>query len=91
MTVHSSPPKKTAGVRRTLYLEWWSESAAVGHGSFSKRWIDLLKSWKDILTNRSDTQNQKHDRPYEKSPSESEVIEQILQQREQPIPSNYGF
>ncbi|MDW3193682.1 MAG: phytanoyl-CoA dioxygenase family protein [Cytophagales bacterium] len=91
MIVHSSLPKKTAGVRRTLYMEWWSESAAIGHGSFSKKWIYLLKNWKALLTNRSAKQYQKNGSSSSMLPPESQVIEQILELREQPIPANYGF
>lgn len=91
MTIHSSPPKKTAGTRRTIYMEWWSESAMAAHGTFSQRWIGLLKNWKDLLMIRSDRQDQNSEDSYRISRSESELIEQILMLREQPIPANYGF
>lgn len=87
MTVHSSSLKVQPGVRRTIYLEWWSASAALNHGYLSENWIEQLKNWKSILLQRSALEMET---TTDLLP-EKEVIEQLLTRRESPAPANYGY
>lgn len=87
MTVHCSQLKKQAGNRRTIYQEWWSASAALEQGHLSNNWIEQLKKWKELLVHRA-----KGDMKQEMAQlHETEVIKQILELRESPMPSNYGY
>ena len=45
MILHSSEPKRSPGVRRTIYIELRPFSAIIENGKQSKQWAELRKEW----------------------------------------------
>ena len=92
MVLHGSGPKRSPGVRRTIYVEMRPSGAITEDGAQSERWAELRRRWMGMVVRRalsadwpSDWQQ---DLPLELG-SDAEEIADILALSEPPIPSVY--
>jgi len=93
MILHGSQPKRTSGVRRTIYIEIRPVDGIVGGGSQSKEWANLRRRFMGLVIRRADPsdwpEEWKSDYPSDLG-SDKEEIEEIIKRREPPIPAYYA-
>jgi len=93
MILHGSQPKRTSGVRRTIYIEIRPYEGIVSSGSQSSEWTELRRRFMGLVLRRADPsdwpQEWKSDYPTDLK-SDQEEIEKILQMREPPAPAYYA-
>lgn len=89
MVLHGSMPKRSPGVRRTLYIEVRPWQAIIESGTQSKHWSDLRRQWmatvleQDIQHIWPDAWKDEYILPLKKD----NLFNSIAQNREPPIPS----
>ena len=92
MILHGSPPKRSAGVRRTVYVEWRPAAGIMESNKQTQQWMELRKRWMGLVVNRAKSSDWpeacRDDLPSELG-SEKEGIAAILALREPPIPAAY--
>lgn len=54
MILHGSPPKRSAGVRRTIYVELRPAAGIAESGVQTEQWLELRKRWMGMVVRRAD-------------------------------------
>lgn len=94
MILHGSKPKRTQGVRRTIYVEIRPYEGILEDNAQSKEWAELKKRFMGLVIRRADPQDWpkewKDDYPSDLGSDEDE-IRNIVSKWEAPIPSNYAI
>lgn len=92
MILHGSAPKRSAGVRRTVYVEFRPAAGITESGRQSERWIDLRKQWMATIVRRANAEewpsDWEGDLPLDLGTDE-EIISAISATREPPLPAVY--
>ncbi len=92
MILHGSQPKRTLGVRRTVYVEFRPVAGILESGKQSAAWAELRKRWMGLVLRRADPgdwpESWRQDIPSDLG-SDDEEIEKILSRPEPPIPARY--
>lgn len=92
MILHGSAPKRSAGVRRTIYVELRPAAGIVESGAQSEQWMELRKRWMSMVVRRADRADWpeawRDDLPADLG-SEDEEIASIMSLHEPPIPAVY--
>ena len=92
MVLHGSPPKRTAGVRRTIYVELRPAAGIVESEVQTKQWAELRKRWMALVVRHADPRDWptdwNADLPSDLS-SDNEEIAAIVSKHEPPIPAVY--
>jgi len=93
MILHGSQPKRTSGVRRTIYIEIRPYDGIIEDGLQSKEWAELRKRFMGLVLRRANPsdwpEEWKADYPHDLR-SDQEEIEAIMQKKESPIPAYYA-
>ncbi len=93
MILHGSQPKRTSGVRRTIYIEIRPYEGVIENNEQSKQWADLRKRFMGLVLRRADPsdwpEEWKADYPNDLK-SDKEEIENIMKLRESPTPAYYA-
>jgi hypothetical protein len=92
MILHGSQPKRTSGVRRTIYIEIRPAIAILETGVQSKQWMELRKRWMGLILRRANPSDWPKDWQEDISielQSDEEEISKILSHKEPPIPAYY--
>lgn len=92
MILHGSQPKRSSGVRRTIYIELRPWQSIVESGCQSEVWAELRKQWMALVLQRDSSgiwpPEWKSQYP---CPPEPEVLfKEIVQRREPPQPAVWG-
>ena len=94
MILHGSEPKRTSGVRRTIYIEIRPYEGIVSTGAQSYKWAELRRRFMGLVLRRANTsdwpQEWKVDYPTDLKTDEEE-IEKILQRREPSTGAHYAI
>lgn len=90
MILHGSPPKRSPGVRRTVYVELRPAAGIDESGAQSARWKALRKRWMEMVVRRANAADfpaeWRADLPAGSEPDEATIAE-ILSAWEPPIPA----
>jgi hypothetical protein len=54
MMLHGSPPKRSPGSRRTIYVELRPAEGILESGAQSERWVELRKRWMGLILKEAD-------------------------------------
>ncbi len=92
MILHGSPPKRSPGARRTIYVELRPADAIVEGAAQSQQWADLRKRWMSLVLRHAHPSDWpalwRNDLPSELASDKNE-IDAILSHWEAPIPAVY--
>lgn len=92
MILHGSQPKRTPGVRRTIYVEFRPVAGILESGNQSDAWADLRRRWMGLVLRRADPsdwpESWREDIPSDLG-SDDDEIRKILSRPESPIPACY--
>ncbi|NOU49837.1 phytanoyl-CoA dioxygenase [Pseudoalteromonas sp. JBTF-M23] len=94
MILHSSEPKRTAGVRRTIYIELRPIAGIIESNAQSKEWAELRKQWMAHVikaANPIDVPTGWAEYYQEPTADLHALVEQIKQRREPPIPAVWAI
>jgi hypothetical protein len=90
MILHGSQPKRTPGVRRTIYVELRPAAGVAESNAQTEQWLNLRKRWMGLVARRAATsewpEEWRDDLPADLGTEEEEITE-ILARREPPIPA----
>lgn len=93
MILHGSAPKRSHGVRRTVYIELRPVNGVRESAAQSEHWIELRKRWMGLVLQQADPaswpKEWRHDYPTDLASLEEES-ERIVAHWEAPIPAAYG-
>jgi len=93
MILHGSPPKRSPGVRRTIYVELRPAAGAAESAAQTEEWIELRKRWMGMIVRRATPSewpdDWRADLPADLKTDEEEVA-LISARREPPIPAVYS-
>ena len=93
MILHGSQPKRSAGVRRTIYIEIRPVEGIIESGGQSKEWAELRRRFMGLVLRRADPadwpEEWKADYPADLRSDEEEIAD-ILARKEPPIPAYYA-
>ncbi|MEC8082918.1 MAG: phytanoyl-CoA dioxygenase family protein [Pseudomonadota bacterium] len=93
MILHGSMPKRSSGVRRTLYLECRPMAAIQDEGRNSREWLELRKQWMAQILKQSSTglwpDDWQQDYPNVMGDHHALMVS-IRDKREPTIPANWG-
>ena len=92
MVLHGSGPKRSPGVRRTIYVEIRPVSGIIESGAHSEEWMQLRQRFMGLVVRRAESSHWpddwRSDLPANLSSNEEEAAA-ILAMREPPIPAVY--
>jgi hypothetical protein len=92
MILHGSQPKRSPGVRRTIYVEIRPAAGIMESAAQTEQWMQLRKRWMGLAVRRADPadwpESWKEDLPSDLG-SDEEEIAAILALHEPPIPAVY--
>jgi hypothetical protein len=92
MVLHGSPPKRSSGVRRTIYVELRPSSGIVESEAQSEEWKKLRERWMGLVVRRADAvdwpEAWQNDLPHNLGSDENEIAA-ILSHWNPPIPAVY--
>jgi hypothetical protein len=92
MILHGSPPKRSPGVRRTIYVELRPVAGIQESRAQSARWAALRERWMGLVVRRAKPEDWprawREDLPAELDDDETELAA-IVEHREPPIPAVY--
>lgn len=93
MILHGSEPKRSPGVRRTIYIEIRPVEGILESGAQSAEWAELRRRFMGLVLRRADPsdwpEEWKGDYPDDLK-SDEEEFRAILERREPPIPAVYA-
>jgi len=93
MILHGSQPKKTPGVRRTIYIEIRHAEGIIENGKQSQEWAELRRRFMGLILRRADPsdwpEEWKADYPTDLG-SDEEELAAIIARWEPPIPAHYA-
>ncbi len=92
MILHGSQPKRSPGVRRTIYVELRPHEGILESGEQSGRWADLRKQWMQLVLNSgAEEWPEEWIGDYGSfEGSEDEIIRNLVEEREAPTPAVWG-
>jgi len=94
MVLHGSQPKRSPGVRRTIYVELRPFEGIIESGEQTKHWGRLRQRWMGLVLRRAAVsdwpKDWQKDLPQDLR-SDEEEIAAILAEREPPIPAVYCY
>ena len=94
MILHGSEPKRTPGVRRTIYIEIRPVEGILDSGGQSEKWAELRSRWMGLILRRADPSDWPEewlqDIPNDLG-SDEEEIKAIMERREPPILAYYSI
>lgn len=92
MILHGSQPKRSPGVRRTIYVELRPVAGILESGKQSESWAELRRRWMGLVLRRADLSDWpsswRADIPDDLG-TDHEEIEKMLANPEPPIPAYY--
>lgn len=92
MVLHGSQPKRSPGVRRTIYVELRPAAGILESAAQSAKWMELRKRWMGLVLRRATSSDWpdtwRVDLPADLLSDEAEIAA-ILALRESPIPAVY--
>ncbi|OPX56349.1 Phytanoyl-CoA dioxygenase (PhyH) [Oceanospirillum multiglobuliferum] len=94
MILHGSQPKRSPGVRRTIYIEYRPFDGIYESGAQSEEWADLRKQWMVQVIEHADQQEWPEEwrQDYPTAVSNLDSLMQVLhEKREPPIPAVWGI
>lgn len=88
MILHGSPPKRSPGVRRTVYVEMRPVAGIRESARQSEHWLELRRRWMALVVERAGI-----DWPDDLPPSggTASAVSAILEHHEPPIPAVWGI
>lgn len=93
MILHGSEPKRSEGVRRTIYIEIRPYESIIENSEQSKEWAELRKRFMGLVLRRADPNDWpkewRDDYPTDLD-SDEEEIKKIVAKRESPTPAYYA-
>lgn len=93
MILHGSQPKRTPGVRRTIYVEFRPVAGILETGDQSEKWAELRKKWMQLVLKSSHPGDWPEDwcADYgESAEGDDDIIKAIVDEREPPTAAVYG-
>ncbi|MFT4941516.1 MAG: hypothetical protein ACI88A_004586 [Paraglaciecola sp.] len=94
MILHGSPPKRSPGTRRTIYVELRTVEGVLESEAQSSQWIELRKRWMGLVLKHAEAgswpEEWQQDYPTDLGSLQMES-ENILRYHEPPIPAVYGI
>ncbi|BDX08687.1 phytanoyl-CoA dioxygenase family protein [Planctobacterium marinum] len=93
MILHGSQPKRSPGVRRTIYIELRPWQSIVESKSQSEHWAELRKQWMSLVLQKDAAAiwPQLWLEDYPDAPEPQQLINEILERREPPQPAVWGI
>jgi len=92
MILHGSSPKRSSGVRRTVYIELRPDDGVRESKAQSERWIELRKRWMGLVLSQAAAtdwpREWRDDSPSDLGTIQEEAMD-IVAHREPPIPAFY--
>lgn len=93
MVLHGSPPKRTPGCRRTLYIELRPCAGILEGGSQSRSWMETRQRWMGLVVRRAGPEHWpapwRADLPGDLGTDEAEMG-RVMACREAPTPAHYA-
>lgn len=94
MILHGSQPKRSEGVRRTIYVELRPFEGILETGDQSENWAILRKKWMQLVIDKAEKnawpKNWLEDYP-KITESQDQIVRSIIEQREPPTPAFWGI
>ncbi|MBY4677670.1 phytanoyl-CoA dioxygenase family protein [Marinobacterium arenosum] len=93
MILHGSQPKRSPGVRRTIYVEYRPFDGIIESGIQSEAWAELRRRWMAQVLQRATSENwpQEWHTDYPAKPGSLEALAgEMIANREPPIPAVWG-
>lgn len=92
MILHGSQPKRSPGVRRTIYIELRPWQSIVESQSQTEHWAELRKQWMSLVLQKDAAAiwPQQWREDYPDAPEVQLLVNEILERREPPQPAVWG-
>lgn len=92
MILHGSQPKRSDGVRRTIYVELRPWQSIVESQSQTEHWAELRKQWMSLVLQKDAAAiwPQQWREDYPDAPEVQLLVNEILERREPPQPAVWG-
>lgn len=93
MILHGSQPKRSEGVRRTIYVELRPYEGIIESGEQSEAWADLRKEWMQLVLQHCDDGSWPKEWIADYGSldrTEDEIIRSVVEEREPPTPAVWG-
>jgi len=94
MILHGSQPKRSPGVRRTIYVELRPYEGVIESAEQSERWAELRKQWMQLVLQRCKSGDWPDDWVSEYGyldTTEEAIIRALIEEREPPTPAVWGI